>query len=161
MVFPPLWIRGRRKQLRLLLYLLREAPGELLLPEVFRPLPSVGEYHQAMVGMVHQGTCRVKNRLRGHPSVYIHCMWKEEKEQQMEWSSPSCISSTGDPGHRGLFPAAPLECKIYPSSGSSLFTQACRGKSEAGHQYGARIKLELNCEDEDKIGLFFFPVVGF
>lgn len=79
----------------------------------------------------------------------------------MEWSSPSCISSAGDPGHRGLFPAAPLECKIYPSSGSSLFTQACRGKSEAGHQYGARIKLELNCEDEDKIGLFFSPLWAF
>lgn len=73
MVFPSLWIRGRRKQLQLLLYLLREAPSELL-PEVFRLVPSVGEYHQAMVGMVHQGTCRVKNRLRGHPSVYIHCI---------------------------------------------------------------------------------------
>lgn len=73
----------------------------------------------------------------------------------MEWSSPSCISFAVDPGHRGLFPAAPLECEIYPYSGSSLFTQACRGKSEAGHQHGASIKLELNCEDEDKIRFVF------
>lgn len=37
-----LWIHGARKQLRLQLYLLREALGELALPEVFRPVPFIG-----------------------------------------------------------------------------------------------------------------------
>lgn len=63
----------------------------------------------------------------------------------MEWSSPSCISSAKDPGPRGLFPAAPLlECKVYPSSGSSSLTQAYkRGKRKvkAGCECGASTQL--------------------
>lgn len=93
----------------------------------FRPF--LGLYHQAMVEKVHQGTWRIKNQLHGHSSMYIHCVWKEDKEQKMEWSSPSCFSSAKDPGPRGLFSAAPLvPCKAGPSSGSSSFTQAWRGK---------------------------------
>lgn len=91
-----------------------------------RPVLFISWYQQTMVGMVHQGTWRVKPQPHGHSSMYIHCSWKEDKEQKMEWSSPSCISSAKDPGHRALFPAAPLECKVYPSSGSSLLMQACR-----------------------------------
>lgn len=63
----------------------------------------------------------------------------------MEWSSPSCISFAKDPGHRGLFPAAPVvvECEVYPSSGSSLLTQACSG-GKKGRQ-GISVQQVLSC----------------
>lgn len=91
--------------------------------------------------------------------VILRCTFiaYEKKRRNNKWNGvlhPAFplleIQATGD-----CFLQHILECKIYPSSGSSLFTQACRGKSEAGHQYGACIKLELNCEDEDKIGFVF------
>ena len=85
-MLPSLWIRGARKQLRLELYLLREALGELVLPEVFRPVPFVGWYHQAMVGMVHRGTWRIKNQPHGHSSMYIHCFGKEGTKNGMEFT---------------------------------------------------------------------------
>lgn len=82
----------------------------------------------------------------------------------MEWSSPS---SAKDPGCVGLLPAAPLmvECKVCPSSGCSLLTQAWRGgkKAKAGHQCGASTKL---CTS-DRIGveimrtIFLFSCSGF
>lgn len=43
-VLPSCWIHGARKQLQLQLQLLREALGELVLPEVFRPVPFLGQY---------------------------------------------------------------------------------------------------------------------
>lgn len=83
----------------------------------------------------------------------------------MEWSSPS---SAKDPGCVGLFPAAPLmvECKVCPSSGSSLLTQAWRwrGKAKAGHQCGASTKLRTS---DSRIGveimrtIFLFSCSGF
>lgn len=143
-VLPSFWIHGTRKQLQLQLYLLREALSERGLPEVFRPVLFIGWYHQTMVGMVHQGTWRIKNQPCGHSSMYIHCIWKD-KEQKMEWSSPSCIFSAKIPGYRGLFPAAPLmvECKVYPSSGSSSLTQACSGGKK--WRQGINVEQVLSC----------------
>lgn len=51
-----------------------EALGELVLPKVFRHVPFVGLYHQTMVGVVREGTCRIKNQPCGHSSMYIQCI---------------------------------------------------------------------------------------
>lgn len=81
-MLPSFWIHGTRKQLQLQLQLLREALGELVLPEVFRPVPFLGQYQQTVVGKVRQGTWRITNQLCGRSLMYIHCVWKEDKERK-------------------------------------------------------------------------------
>lgn len=96
-----------------------------------------GPVQQTVVGKVRQGTWRVKNQLRGRSLSTFIAFGKKTRNKKMEWSSPSCISSAKDPGPRGLSPAAPLvECKVYPSSGSSSLTQACkRGEKGEGRMW--------------------------
>lgn len=50
------------------------ALGELALPEVFRPVPFLGQYQQTVVGKVRQGTWRIKNQPCGRSLMYIHCV---------------------------------------------------------------------------------------
>lgn len=126
------------------LQLLREALGELVLPEVFRPVPFLGQYQQTVVGNVRQGTWRIKNQRCGCSLMYIHCVWKGDKEQKngMEFTILHFVCQRSRP--QGTVPAAPLvECKVCPSSGSSSLTQAC----ERGKRWGQGVSVEqaLNC----------------